>query len=390
MATITGTEDNDFLVGTPEDDSIFGLGGTDTIIGAEGNDTLDGGEDGFDRADYRTSPAAIIATFDAAAATGIVQDGFGSTDTLIAIERITGSDFNDTITGGAGNEFVGAVGGDDVLTGGDGYDTLLYIIAPSGVTVNLESGTASGGNGNDTFTGFEAVAGSNFDDVLIGSNSDVPEDFEGRGGNDFIDGGGGAENGVLYFDSPEGVNVNLTTGKAEDGLGTVDTLVNIQNVIGSSVDDVLIGDKSNNVFTPLGGSDRIDGRGGFDTVNFVNWSPSPVGVLVDLRNGFSIDGEGTERKILHIEEVVGSEFDDIVLGNRADNIFVGVSGNDFFDGRKGTDLAVLDGNSDEFEIAALSGVVTVKDSQGQIDTYVNVEFLEFNDITIATADIPVG
>src|SRR5262245_36562506 len=260
MATIPGTEDNDVLVGTPDDDEIFGLGGIDNIIGAEGNDTIDGGDGEIDRVDYRSSPAAIMATFDAALATGIVQDGFGSTDTLIAIERITGSDFNDTITGGAGDELVGGWGGDDVLTGGDGFDTLFYALAPAGVTVDLESGKASGGHGNDTFSGFEFVVGSEFDDVLIGSNSDAPETLEGRGGNDFIDGGGGAENSVAYFDSPEGVNVNLTTGKAEDGTGTVDTLVNIQNVIGSSVEDVLIGNKESNVFAPLGGSDRIDGR----------------------------------------------------------------------------------------------------------------------------------
>jgi hypothetical protein len=35
-------------------------------------------------------------------------------------------------------------------------------------------------------------------------------------------------------------------------------------------------------------------------------------------------------------------------------------------------------------------LVTVKDSEGQIDTYVNVEFLAFDDITLEIADIPVG
>src|SRR5262249_20710188 len=153
-----------FLTGTPDDDTILGLGGDDNITGAEGNDTIDGGDGGFDRSDYRTSPASIMATFDAALATGIVQDGFGTTDTLLAIERITGSNFNDTITGGAGDEFIGGLGGDDVLEGGDGFDTLFYALAPSGVTVDLEIGKASGGHGNDIFSGFEFIVGSNFDD----------------------------------------------------------------------------------------------------------------------------------------------------------------------------------------------------------------------------------
>ena len=46
------------------------------------------------------------------------------------------------------------------MDGGAGLDTLSYTSATSAITLNLSAGTASGGAGNDTFTGFENIIGS--------------------------------------------------------------------------------------------------------------------------------------------------------------------------------------------------------------------------------------
>ena len=63
------------------------------------------------------------------------------------------------------------------------------------VTVDLAAGTADGDAsvGHDTFTGVNRVRGSYFADTLLGSNnpSGTAEIFEGRGGDDFINGLGG-------------------------------------------------------------------------------------------------------------------------------------------------------------------------------------------------------
>ena len=96
------------------------------------------------------------------------------------------------------NEFEGRAG-DDTITG-NGATQLSYLNATAGVTVNFTSwvagqgasGTATGDAsvGTDTFTGVQFVRGSAFADTLHGSNNltGTVEVFEGRGGNDFIDG----------------------------------------------------------------------------------------------------------------------------------------------------------------------------------------------------------
>ena len=48
--------------------------------------------------------------------------------------------------------------------------------------------------------------------------------------------------------SSNGVEVDLSKGTAQDGLGGVDTLINIEEVRGSEHDDVLIGSDGNNFF----------------------------------------------------------------------------------------------------------------------------------------------
>ena len=111
-ATIVGTEGDDDLRGTNGDDVIVGLGGHDLIKGRGGNDTL------------------------------------------------CGNGGRDTLVGGPG---------DDVLRGGNGYDWVGYGLAPIGVTVDLDSGVATGW-GTDQLGSIESVLGSAFDDHLIGNS----------------------------------------------------------------------------------------------------------------------------------------------------------------------------------------------------------------------------
>ena len=145
--------------------------------------------------------------------------GLGGSDTLVSIEQIRGSAFNDgyVATGYTGvssigstaadfNEFEG-MAGDDSVTGNSGTQ-LTYLNATAGVTVNFASwvagqgasGTVTGDAsvGTDSFTGVQGVRGSEFVDTLMGSNNLTGiEIFQGRGGNDIIDGGGGFDR-VLY------------------------------------------------------------------------------------------------------------------------------------------------------------------------------------------------
>jgi Ca2+-binding RTX toxin-like protein len=65
--------------------------------GMAGNDTIDGGS-GYDRADYNLSYAAVTVVL-GGAASGTATGADVGVDTLISIESVRGSAFNDTLTG---------------------------------------------------------------------------------------------------------------------------------------------------------------------------------------------------------------------------------------------------------------------------------------------------
>jgi Ca2+-binding RTX toxin-like protein len=102
---------------------ITGNAGNNVLAGLGGADTLDGGT-GTDTATYAASPAGVSVSL----ATGLDSGGDAQGDTPINIENLTGSAFNDTLEGNGGN---------NVLVGGAGIDTLSYEHAASGVTVSL-------------------------------------------------------------------------------------------------------------------------------------------------------------------------------------------------------------------------------------------------------------
>ena len=188
-------------------------------MGLAGDDFIDG-RGGFDTAQYDiltyTTGGVSVDLVD-----GIVTgDASTGTDTLRSIESVQGTNFNDTFDatnfGAAGyldpllfnvgnngtyNQFEGW-DGDDQITG-NGNTTILYVNAGAGVTVDLAAGTAHGtapgdlaNVGQDTITGgVNSVVGSNFGDVLLGSNKapGTVEQFDGRGGNDQLDGRGGGD-----------------------------------------------------------------------------------------------------------------------------------------------------------------------------------------------------
>ena len=130
------------LSGLAGNDRLFGNAGNDTLNGGLGNDLLNGGT-GIDTADY--SHITVCGTTHSGATAGVRvnlnQQGFAQNtvgagfDTLLSIENVTGSIFNDTLIGnaganvlkgGLGNDFLTGGAGRDILTGGSGFDTFDY------------------------------------------------------------------------------------------------------------------------------------------------------------------------------------------------------------------------------------------------------------------------
>jgi hypothetical protein len=196
--TIVGTNSGEVLQGTSGDDVICGNGGGDYLISGGGNDVVIGGGE-FDFVSFGgrgRSRGRRPRSRD--------RDG-AATATLQSIEGVVGSAFDDTLSGDAASNDILGLGGDDAMFGSGGFDYLRFDFA-SGVTVDLSAGLATG-EGDDSFSGFEAIVGSRGGDSLIGKRGaneifglrgadDIaglggPDDLFGQGGADLLLGGGG-------------------------------------------------------------------------------------------------------------------------------------------------------------------------------------------------------
>jgi Ca2+-binding RTX toxin-like protein len=150
------------------------------LEGGLGTNTLDGGG-GFDTASYEHAAGAVTVSL---AVSGPQVTGGAGTDTLINIEGLRGSNFNDTLTGN-GNGVLEGGPGDDTLIGVAGAnDTASYAHATAGVSVNLSitGPQNTGGAGTDTLTNIANLTGSQFNDTLTGNS--LNNTFFGNGGND--------------------------------------------------------------------------------------------------------------------------------------------------------------------------------------------------------------
>ena len=82
--------------------------------------------------------------------------------------------------------------------------------------------------------------------------------------------------------------------------------------------------------------------------------------------------------------------DDVVLSGTGDDYIVGGAGNDYIDGGEGTDTATYSGGAADYTIAAnAGGSTTVTDNRAGSpdgkDTLVNVEIIQFADVTLSLA-----
>ncbi|WP_375161679.1 tandem-95 repeat protein [Bradyrhizobium sp. RDT46] len=417
--TVLGTSGNDTLVGTSQIDGVYGLDGTDRLQGLGGNDLLDGGN-GFDRAVYTEATGSVTVDLAAGTASGA---GVGS-DALVNMEGAVGGAFNDTFnaagfTGSSAQPGVAAGqsafeggGGDDVITGqinalGQSVTRVEYLGAAAAVTVDLAAGTGQGtaagdlaNVGHDTFTNaLQGVYGSAFDDTIYGSNnaSFTYEAFEGRAGDDYIDGRGGYDI-VTYNNDPAtgaGITVNLANGTVtgDASIGT-DTLRNVEAVRGTNFDDVF--DTTGygapgalNASTSNGNFNDIAGAGGNDTITGngntrLNYAIAQAAVSVDLETtagtAITVAGsatgttEGTDT-FTGVNAVQASMFNDTLLGSSYSNTFTPLGGDDYMDGRGGFDTASynsLNTVTGGIAVAMAAGTVTGDASIGT-DTLRSIE-----------------
>ena len=237
------------------------------------------------------------------------------------------------VRAGGGYDWMVGSEGADYFDGGNGRDMISYVYAATSVTVDLgaQQGLAGEAAG-DRYVNVERVTGSVHADLFYGSEGQ--DDFRGLGGYDWFVGstggrerfdGGSGRDTVAYSASTAGVSASLALGYGSDGDAKQDLYTSIENLTGSSFDDILTGDNSRNNLRGLHGEDRLIGNGGVDRLT----------------------GGGSD---------------------------------DYLDGGAGWDVAIFEGNRDEYTLEiGTAGIIVNHDGLDGSDTIFNIEALQFAD-----------
>lgn len=302
---------------------------------------------------------AIILGFDQ---TGLVGTHVGSTrDDLLyggaLANDLTGNQGDDLLYGGGGDDILrGGLGTRDQLYGGDGSDTVSYQGDSSAVTINLIIGEGAGASATgDFYTGIENVVGTSFNDALLG-NAEINR-LEGGDGHDQLTGGYGADvlvggDGVdtaRYDDVAKSVFINLYIGQGFGNHADGDTFSGVENVIGSALDDYLIGDDGVNGLVGSGGNDVLIGGEGADVLDggigsdTVSYEDRAKAVFVNLYLGQGFNNSAQGDVYTSIENAIGSSLADYLIGSDGANRLDGRDGDDVLIGGLGGD-ALVGGN----------------------------------------------
>ena len=288
-------------------------------------------------------------------------------DQAVGFEDIHGRilSHSHVLNGTPGDDILTGTRIDDVIHGFDGNDLI------------------SGGGGNDSLYG---DAGHN----LIWGN-DGNDMFIGGTGTDSFAGGAGIDT-VSYIASPLAVHVDLAVGTGSSGDAAGDSYNSVENVIGSSSNDILVGNSADNhlqggngrdvlfghegndILDGGNGPDALTGGDGNDTLNggdlpdqlwgnagndmlhggassdslsggsgidTADYSDSALAVIVDLATGIGHGGDAEGDTLSSIEDLIGSAFNDTLTGSAVANTLIGGRGADMLSGGAGADTFVF-------------------------------------------------
>lgn len=233
-----GDSDISHLIkGGPGPDTWYTFGGDDRIYGYAGDDFVDSG-----------AGADIV---DAGLNNDTISSGFGD-DTVLSgsgDDFVYSGDGDDVVNAGAGADLIigGSGAGNDFYDGGTGIDTIKYLSAKAGITVNLlkdksnaystESGDLAG-IGVDSLKGIENVIAGDYNDRITGNNS--ANEIRGELGDDYIDAAGGNDT-VIGFDG----NDTLLGGAGND---LIDGMADDDRLVGGVGKDTLTGGEGHDTF----------------------------------------------------------------------------------------------------------------------------------------------
>ncbi|MEM7213883.1 MAG: calcium-binding protein, partial [Pseudomonadota bacterium] len=292
-----------FTNGDADDETITGGSAFDEIDGGDGNDLISGGGD-----------------------IDSLKGGEGD-DTLV------GNKGNDTLLGQAGDDLMVWNNGDgsDLMDGGEGDDRVQVNFNTDLVNDNLDNRDFAEFSVTDEGVQFARVelngqtenglfeldirytetVETNFGDgddraFIVGDVlNEIAVDLDGGAGVDVLD----------LINATPGIEANLN-GQSSGSL----TVVNFEDVIGSSGDDTITGNDEANVLQGEDGNDHISGLGDTDEID---------GGIGD-------------------DTLVGGKGDDVVTGGTGNDLLVwnNGDGSDFMDGGAGDDRVQVNFNTD--------------------------------------------
>ncbi|MDB5507528.1 MAG: Serralysin [Devosia sp.] len=359
--TVTGYLNSANRIATGDgDDTLYGGNSGDWLQGGKGADYINGG-DGSDTVSYLDSTTAITVQMeftDGNGSSGKVLAGEWGYDTLISIENVEGTNYNDRMEGDEGSNTFWGMGGDDRMQGDSdagpqGSVDVMYGGAGNDSVLIGANDYAFGGANSDTatFVGdaiyinyitnqffisgatfqlyeFETYIGSALADTMVGGN--WAESFIVGAGADAIYGQGG--NDFLY--TSDGADIM-------DGGADFDTIV---------FDRAMVADWQNGILDAAIASDSfynweaMQGSAGNDIIRTNSW-----GYAITLKGGAGNDilATGPDQSV------------DTLKGEDGNDKIDGGGGNDDMDGGKGNDIIYVRSAGDIVREKAGEGSDTV-------------------------------
>ena len=262
--------DLDAFVGEFSGNTRYFVNNGQLLVSKPGNDVLTGTPSNNDTVTYASATAPITVSL----AIGVQQNtGGAGLDTLINIENLVGSSFNDNLIGNTKNNSLNGRAGNDTLDGGVGSDSMIgglgndsFVVNVVGdvVTENLNEGTDTVNSSvtytlpanveNLTLTGASPINGTGNGLINTITGNAANNQLNGGAGNDTINGGigidrltGGIGNDIFRFtttgqiDTVTDYNVANDTIQLENAiftkLTTTGTLAAAQFRIGAQAAD---------------------------------------------------------------------------------------------------------------------------------------------------------
>ena len=346
--TLRGGAGNDQLHGGEGADLLGGGADADTLHGGGGEDFLDGGA-GLDIASYTTSDRGVRVSlvlqggkqkdFDGQYGIDANQnDAVG--DILFNIESIYGSDYSDWLTGDENRNEIYGGAGNDRLEGGEGND-------------RLEGGAGNdelvGGDGSDVYMFYAGDSGAG----TLGK--DLVEDEGGK--IVFRQGGSGDDYlGAIYALNSEGTM--LTATKDGNRLNAIEfsgataatfTFYTSDGTVETQLDPAdFAGEGSEGL--PFLATDQADAFVGSEGADWVSYARAgSEGVAIDLETGTVERTYAAGDTFSGINNVVGSEYGDVLTGSSGDNVLRGEGGDDRLEGGSGNDILYGGAGDDRLE-----------------------------------------